>query len=162
VLLLAAGALSAVASFLPLYSREYGGEEEFAVGAWNTDPDLFAETPTRWGIPMLMAAAALVVGAVLVLVSRWARRIRPAGAAVGALGVGGVLAVGWLLGGFAGYYVDFFNDESLVGPDYAADTRLGTVLVVVAMWVGLAALVPLVLAPVLDAVRARATAGGAR
>ncbi|MGY1772272.1 hypothetical protein [Blastococcus sp. SYSU D00813] len=159
-LLAVAGGLTAVAPFLTLYSLAIDGEEAFRTDGWGSADD-GPQTPVRWAIPVLLAAAALLVAGVLLVVSRWVVRLRTAAAAVGAVAAGAAVAVGWMLGPFVDSFVASWETGGFGDTDYDASSGAGTVLVLVATWLGLAAVVPLVLAPVVDAVRAR-TAGGAR
>ncbi len=162
-LLLLAGTLTAIACFLTVLTIDFGaGDPPFEATAWSDGGERLP-TPIRWGIPMAVVAAALVAGGVLLLVSRWSASLRGTGTAVAAAAVGGVVAVGWMLGGYVSDLGDAIRGIG-VDPDVATEVESGgaTVLVVVALWTALAALVPLVLAPVLDAVRARAAVGGAR
>lgn len=162
-LLLVAGVLAGIACSLTMFEIDFDtGEDPFEATAWSDGGDRYP-TPIRWGIPMAVAAAALVAGAVLVLASRWASGLRGPAAAVSAAAVGSVVSVGWLVGG----YVSDLSDALTVtgeefGIEQVVETGGGTVLLVVALWTALAAVVPLVLAPAFDAIRARRTGGGAR
>lgn len=157
-LLAVAGALTATAPFLTLYSLVIDGDEAFRTDGWGSGTE-GPQTPVRWAVPILLAAAALLVAAVLLVVSRWVARLRTAAAAVGALGAGAAVAVGWMLGPFVDSFVESWETGDFGDTEYDASSGGGTVLVLVAMWLALVAVVPLVLAPVLDAVRDRATGG---
>ncbi|WP_029433381.1 hypothetical protein [Blastococcus sp. URHD0036] len=163
-LLVAAGVLTAIACALTMYAIDgFSDGSPFEATAWSDSGDRYP-TPVRWGIPMAVVATVLVVGGVLLLASRWAVRLRGAAAATGTAAVGGVLAVGWMVGSYVGGLADLLRETGadVGGGSEALDTGGGTVLLQIALWTALAAVVPLVLAPVADAVRARTTAGGAR
>jgi hypothetical protein len=163
-LLVAAGVLAAIACALTIFEIDSDfSDAPFEATAWNDSGDRYP-TPVRWGIPMAAVAVVLVIGGVLLLVSRWAVRLRGIAAATAAAAVGGVLAVGWMIGGYVSGFADTLreNNADFEGGSEVLHTGGGTVLLQIALWTALAAAVPLVLAPVVDAVRARTIVGGAR
>ncbi|RBY89912.1 hypothetical protein [Blastococcus sp. TF02A-26] len=163
-LLVAAGLLVAIACTLTVFEIENDfGDPPFEATAWSDSGERYP-TPVRWGIPMAAVAVVLLVGGVLVVVSRWSARVRGAAAAMAAAAAGGALAVGWMVGD---YVADLDatlreNGSAVEGFPEVLRTGGGTVLLQIALWTALAAVVPLVLAPVLDAARARAALGGVR
>ncbi len=162
-LLLVAGVLTTIACFLTVFEIEMAfGEPPFEATAWSDSGERFP-TPIRWGIPMVVVAAALLAGGVLLLLSRWSASLRGLAAAVAAAGVGGAVAVGWMVSGYVGDLAGSLRELNAdLDIDQGLRTGGGVVLLLVSLWTALAAVVPLVLAPVLDAVRARAAVGGGR
>ena len=89
------------------------------------------------------------------------RRIALAAAAVGALAGGGLLGVGWMVGAFVSDYGEALaSGPEGLGAGNDSSSGGGTVLLLLALGIGLAGLVPLLLAPLLERARARATGAG--